>query len=110
MRTFLSLTVAGLLCAVTAIAADAAENHPNPQHTNALAFPYKDLPGVLPPAQPSAKDDVKCHTTTDSVSSIGSTRYRDLPELNYVCEKNGVISSGNYAPRTGYWQYNDPRR
>jgi len=107
MRTLLSIAISGLLAAAVMPPAANAESLAKPKRPATLAFPFKDLPGVTAP-QPPWDDNVKCYTTTESLRGINGTRYRDLPELNYVCEKNGVVSSGNFAPRRGYWQYNAP--
>lgn len=74
-----------------------------------IVYPYKDLPGVTAP-HPAVDDNFKCHTAIGRLRELDGIRYRNLPQLVYVCEQNGVISESTRPPNRSYWQYNDPQR
>jgi hypothetical protein len=74
-----------------------------------IVYPYKDLPGVTAP-HPAVDDDFKCHTAIGRLREIDGIRFRNLPQLIYVCEQNGIISESTRPPNRSYWQYNDPQR
>jgi hypothetical protein len=74
-----------------------------------IVYPYKDLPGVTAP-HPAVDDDFKCHTAIGRFREIDGIRFRNLPQLIYVCEQNGIVSESTRPPNRPYWQYNDPTR
>lgn len=109
MKLVSAIIVLSLISAAAMPAASFAESLVSGSRSGVPVFPYKDLPGVLTPHS-IPEESAKCHTATGRLRGIGGALYHDLPELTYVCEKDGVISSGNYQPRGDYWQYNNPRR
>jgi hypothetical protein len=74
-----------------------------------IVYPYRDLPGVTAP-RPAVDDDFNCHTAIGRRHGWHGILYRGLPQLVYVCEQNGVISSSTRPPNRPYWQYNELNR
>lgn len=70
------------------------------------AYPYSDLPGVKAPTDKSLEPKYTCRTETQYVRRRYDEIFRSggMPMTVYVCDHDGVISSGSAVPRRGHYQ------
>lgn len=70
------------------------------------AYPYYNLPGVKAPTDKSLEPDYKCRTETQYVRRRYDEIFRSggMPMTVYVCDHDGVISSGSQVPLRGHYQ------
>lgn len=103
------IAIAAAFVVIGVPAMSLAESLTDPVPPGKIIYPYKDLPGVTAP-HPAVDDDFKCHTAPGRVYMPRGMFYDSLPTVGYVCDQNGVISSGNHPPNRQFWQYNDLNR
>ncbi len=109
MRSVTRIAIVATVLASALSGMASAESLTAPTPPGRVVYPYKDLPGVTAP-HPAVDDGIKCHTALAHPRWWGGIFYRGLPQLVYVCEQNGVVSSSTRPPNRAYWQYNDPNR
>ncbi|WP_160010874.1 hypothetical protein [Rhizobium sp. 18055] len=70
------------------------------------AYPYANLPGVKAQTDKSLEPDLKCRTETQYVRRRYDEIFRSggMPMTVYVCDRDGVISSGSQVPLRGHYQ------
>lgn len=69
-------------------------------------YPYPNLPGVKAQADATTEQDFKCRTETREVRRRYDQIFRSggMPTLVYVCDRDGVISTGSQVPLRGHYQ------
>jgi hypothetical protein len=110
MKAVISTAVAVMLLGAGVPSVSHAEKPVNWAAAGRTADPYKDLPGVKDPKQLPVDEKFKCRTATVYPYGLHDFFYRGLPQLGYVCEQNGIVSTSTRAPNWSYWQYNDRNR
>ncbi|WP_337268123.1 hypothetical protein [Oryzifoliimicrobium ureilyticus] len=69
-------------------------------------YPFADLPGVTAQGTKKDEDQYACRTETREVRRLETRTFRPsgIPELVYVCERDGVESVGDQVPLKGHYQ------
>ncbi|WP_283195756.1 hypothetical protein [Rhizobium sp. AN80A] len=69
-------------------------------------YPYANLPGVKAPTDPSLEPKLTCRTETQYIRRRHDEIFRSggMPMTVYVCDRDGVISSGSQVPLRGRYQ------
>jgi hypothetical protein len=70
------------------------------------AYPYPSLPGVKAPTDKTLEPKLECRTETQYVRRRYDQIFRSggMPMTVYVCDRDGVISSGSQVPLRGHYQ------
>lgn len=69
-------------------------------------YPYANLPGVKAQNDRSLEPQYNCRTETQYVRRRYDQIFRSggMPMTVYVCDRDGVISSGSQVPLRGHYQ------
>jgi hypothetical protein len=69
-------------------------------------YPYKNLPGVKAQADKKDEEQYSCRTETRLLRRRFDEIFRSggMPTLVYVCDRDGVITSGAKVPLRGHYQ------
>lgn len=70
------------------------------------AYPYPNLPGVKAQTDKSLEPQLNCRTETQYVRRRHDEIFRSggMPMTVYVCDRDGVISTGSQVPLRGHYQ------
>jgi hypothetical protein len=69
-------------------------------------YPYQDLPGVKAQPDKTEEEQFSCRTETRLLRRRHDEIFRSggMPTLVYVCDRNGIGSTGTLVPRRGHYQ------
>ncbi len=69
-------------------------------------YPYKDLPGVKSQPDKTEEEQFSCRTETRLIRRRYDDIFRSggMPTLVYVCDRDGLSTTGTQVPRRGHYQ------
>lgn len=69
-------------------------------------YPYANLPGVRSQADRTLEQSYACRTETQYIRRRYDQIFRSggMPMTVYVCDRDGVVSSGTQVPLRGHYQ------
>lgn len=102
----ISLVVLSLASALTPAASFATDWKRAGEMRVQPAYPYANLPGVKAQTDKSLEPQQNCRTETQYIRRRYDQIFRSggMPMTMYVCDRDGVISSGSQVPLQGHYQ------
>lgn len=69
-------------------------------------YPYQDLPGVKAQPDKTEEEQFSCRTETRLIRRRYDEIFRSggVPTLVYVCDRDGIATTGTLVPRRGRYQ------
>ena len=103
---FAAIVLLSLVAGVSAAPASAIDWQNSGKQAVQPLYPYKDLPGVKARPDKKVEESYDCHTETVQIRRRYDEIFRSggMPMTVYVCDRDGVISTGSQVPLRGHYQ------